>query len=69
MTEIIEKAKELGALLQASEQVQKYTAAKADYEQDEAVQKLIQEFNLQKMSMMSLSNTEEPNEERIAELE
>ena len=28
MTEIIEKAKELGALLQGSEQVQKYNAAK-----------------------------------------
>ncbi len=69
MTEIIEKTKELGALLQSSEQVQKYTAAKAAYDQDEEVQKLIKEFNLHKMTMMSLSNAEETDAERIAEME
>ncbi len=69
MTEIIEKAKELGALLQSSEQVQKYTAAKAAYEQDEAVQKLVQEFNLHRMTMMSLSEAEEQDPDRIAEVE
>ena len=69
MTEIIEKAKELGALLQASEQVQRYNAAKASYDGNEDLQKLIQEFNLQRMSMMNLSSAEEPDEARMAELE
>ena len=69
MTEIIEKTKELGALLQASEQVQKFTAAKASYNQDEAVQKLVGEFNLHKMTMMWLSKAENPDQERISEVE
>ncbi len=69
MTEIIEKAKELGALLQGSEQIMKYNAAKAAYDQDEAVQKLVQEFNLHRMTMMSLSDAEEQEPERIAEIE
>ena len=67
MTEIIEKAKELGALLQSSEQVQKYNAAKAAYDSDEAVQKLIKEYNLHRMTMMSLSNADDA--ERMAEVE
>ncbi len=69
MTEIIEKTKELGALLQSSEQIQKYNAAKAAYDQDEEVQKLAQEFNLHRMTMMSLSEAEDQDPERIAEIE
>lgn len=69
MKEIIEKAKELGALLQSSEQVQKYNAAKAAYDQDEEVQKFIKEFNLHRMTMMTLSSGEDADETRIAEVE
>ena len=69
MKEIIEKAKELGALLQSSEQVQKYNAAKVAYEQDDEAQKLIKEFNLHRMTMMTLSSGEEADEARIAEVE
>ncbi len=69
MTEIIEKAKELGALLQSSEQVQKYNAAKAAFEQDEETQKLVKEFNLHRMTMMTLGNGENADEPRIAEVE
>ena len=69
MQEIIEKAKELGALLQSSEQVQKYNAAKAAYEQDDEAQKLIKEFNLHRMTMMTLSSGENADEARIAEVE
>ncbi|MBQ7970726.1 MAG: YlbF family regulator [Clostridia bacterium] len=69
MKEIIEKAKELGSLLQSSEQVQKYNAAKAAYEQDEEAQKLIKEFNLHRMTMMTLSSGEDADETRIAEVE
>lgn len=69
MKDIIEKAKELGALLQESEQVQKYNAAKAAFEQDEATQKMVQEFNLHRMTMMTLGGGENPDEERIKEVE
>ena len=69
MTEIIEKAKELGALLQSSEQVQKYTAAKAAFDQDEEAQKLVQEFNLHRMTLMTLSTGADADQDRIAEVE
>ena len=69
MTEIIEKAKELDELLQRSEQVQKYNAAKAAFEQDEETQKLVKEFNLHRMTMMTLGNGENADEARIAEVE
>ena len=69
MTEIIEKAKELGALLQASEQVQKYNAAKDAYEKDEGVQKLIKEFNMHRMTMANLADAEDQDPSRIAEIE
>ncbi|MBQ7936529.1 MAG: YlbF family regulator [Clostridia bacterium] len=69
MTEIIEKAKELGAMLQASEQVQRYNAAKAAYEADEEVQKLVKEYNLQRMNMMTLSSDENADASRMEELE
>ena len=65
MTAIIEKTKELGALLQASAQVQRYNAAKAAYEADEEVQKLVKEYNLQRMNMMNAGD----DETRMAELE
>lgn len=65
MTAIIEKTKELGALLQASAQVQRYNAAKAAYEADEDVQKLVKEYNLQRMNMMNAGD----DETRMAELE
>jgi cell fate (sporulation/competence/biofilm development) regulator YlbF (YheA/YmcA/DUF963 family) len=69
MKEIIEKAKELGALLQSSEQVQKYNAAKTAFDQDEETQKMVQEFNLHRMTMMTLGGGENPDEARIAEVE
>lgn len=69
MKDIIEKAKELGALLQSSEQVQKYNAAKAAFEQDEEAQKLVKEFNLHRMTMMTLNSGEGADEARIAEVE
>lgn len=69
MTEIIEKAKELGALLQTSEQVQKYNAAKDAYEKDEDVQKLIKEFNMHRMTMANLADAEDQDPSRVAEIE
>ena len=69
MTEIIEKTKELGKLIQDSEQVKNFNLAKAAYDSDEEVQRLIQEFNLHKMTMMSLTQGEEQDQQRIQEVE
>lgn len=69
MKEIIEKTKELGALIQKSEQVQKFNNSKAAYDNDEEIQRLIKEFNLHKMSMMTLTQGENPDQERISEVE
>lgn len=69
MTEIIEKTKELGKLIQDSKQVKEFNLAKIAYDSDEEVQRLIQEFNLHKMTMMSLTQGEEQDQERIKEVE
>ncbi len=69
MTEIIEKAKELGAMLQASEQMRRYNAAQAAFEADEKVQNLVKEYNLQRMNMMNVSAEEDQDGARMAELE
>lgn len=69
MREIIEKTKELGALIQSSEEVRRFTAARDAYNKDEDIQKLVLEFNRQKMTMMSLSKADQPDETRIAEAE
>ncbi len=65
MNEVIEKAKELGAVLQASETFKRYNAARAAFEADEAAQNLVKEYNLQRMNMMNAEN----DEARMQELE
>ena len=69
MKEIIEKTKELGKLIQESEQVKAFNLAKAAYDNDEEVQRMIQEFNLHKMSLMTLTQGEEQDQARIQEVE
>ena len=69
MTEIIEKAKELGAMLQASDQMKRYNASKLAFEADEEVQNLVKEYNLQRMNMMNVSEEEDADGSRMAELE
>lgn len=65
ITEIIEKAKELGKLISETEQVKSLAAAKSAYEQDKDIQELLGQFNLHKISMAALSKQENPDEERI----
>ncbi len=69
MTEIIEKTKELGKLIQESEQVKNFHLTKAAYDNDEEIQRLIQEFNLHKMSMTTLTQGDNQDQERIKEVE
>lgn len=67
--EIIEKAKELGALLKDSDLVKEYAAAKAAYDNDCEMREMLGQFNLHKMSISMISQQENPDEERIAEHE
>lgn len=69
VTEIIEKAKELGELVKNSTQVKELAAAKTAYEENAEMQKLIGEFNLHKMSIAAISKQENPDEKRLAEHE
>ena len=69
MTEIIEKTKELGKLIQESEQAKNFHLTKAAYDNDEEIQRLIQEFNLHKMSMTTLTQGDNQDQERIKEVE
>ena len=66
ITQIIEKTKELGRLLAASEQVKSLAAARLAYEQNAQIQDLNGQFNIHKMSMAALSKQDNPDEERIA---
>ncbi len=66
ITEIIEKTKELGKLLENSNQVKALAAARAAYEQNADIQELNGQFNIHKMSIAALSRQENPDEERIS---
>ncbi len=63
MENIIQKAKELGALLEKSEIVAEQKAAKALFDNDAELQDLIGAFNLAKMSLMNESNKDKPDAE------
>ena len=65
MEKIIEKAKELGALLENSEIVRKQRAAKKDFDNDTELQDLIGAFNMAKMSLMNESNKDTPDNEKV----
>ena len=63
----MEKAKELGALIEQSEIVAKQRAAKKAFDSDQELQELIGAFNLAKMSLMNESNKEQPDAEKTEE--
>lgn len=67
MENIINKAKELGALLEQSELVKKQRAAKLAFDSNEELQQLIGQFNLAKMALTNESNKDEPDAERLEE--
>ncbi len=67
MEKIIEKTKELAALLEQSEIVQKQKAAKKAFDTDEELQALVGEFNLAKLSLMNESNKDQPDAKKTEE--
>lgn len=65
MEKIIEKAKELGALLENSEIVLTQRAAKKEFDNDKELQDLIGAFNMAKLSLMNESNKDKPDNEKV----
>ena len=51
MNEIFEKARELGELIQASEEMKKVKNLEILQENDDAAQELLREFNMQRMNL------------------
>lgn len=67
MEKIIEKAKELGALLEQSELVLKQKKAKKAFDECEELKTLIGEFNLAKMALTNESNKDQPDSKILEE--
>ncbi|MBQ6947178.1 MAG: YlbF family regulator [Clostridia bacterium] len=68
MEKIIEKAKELGALLEQSEIVKNQRAAKQAFDTDDELQQLIGDFNVAKLALMNESNKDKPDAEKTEKL-
>lgn len=63
--DVITKARELGAAIQATEEYKNFMAAKTRNDADEQLQKQIAEFNLLKMQYDAEMQKEEPDKEKI----
>lgn len=66
--EVIKKARELGAAIQATEEYKNFIAAKERNDADEELQKQIAEFNLLKMQYDAEMQKEEPDKEKIQQI-
>lgn len=63
--DIIQKTRELGSLLQETEEYQSFMNAKQVYENDAELESLIGELNLVKLSLESAMQKGEPNSDDI----
>ena len=66
---VIDKARELGVMIQQDERYTAYYAAKEANDKDEALQGMINEFNMKRMQLNSEMSKEERNEEKLGELD
>lgn len=66
---VIDKARELGVLIQQDERYSAYYAAKEANDKDENLQNMINEFNMKRMQLNAEVSKEEKNEERLSELD
>lgn len=66
---ILEKAKELGALMKDSEIVAKYNAAKAAFDADAEINDLVGQFNLARMNLTEQSQKEQTDPELLKQLQ
>ena len=66
---VIEKARELGALLQSEERYIKYQDAKSKNDNDEGLQKLIEEFNFKRVQLNAEMSKSDKNKDKLSELD
>lgn len=66
--DVIKLARELGAAIQATEEYKNFVAAKEKNDSDELLQKQISEFNLLKMQYDSEMQKEEPDKEKLQQI-
>ena len=66
---VIDKARELGVALQADERYAKYQQAKTSNDNDEELQKMIQEFNMKRVQLNTEMSKAEKNQEKLSELD
>ena len=66
---VIEKARELGVLIQQDERYAAYYAAKQANDKDEALQNMINEFNMKRLQLNSEMSKEERDEQKLSELD
>ncbi len=69
MNDVIEKARELGVLIQKDERYAAYYTAKEANDKDEELQNMINEFNMKRMQLNAEVSKENKDEERLAELD
>ena len=67
--DVIEKARELGKLIQADERYAKYLAAKEKYDKDEELQKLINEFTAKRYMLNMEMSKEDKDADKLKELD
>ncbi len=65
MQKIMELAGEIGKLVKDSDEVTRYAAATKAYEEDAALNKLIEEFNAQQQALHAEYHKEQPDEALI----
>ena len=65
---IIEAVRNLGAEIQKDERFLEFAKAKLAVDNDEDLQKNIGEFNITRMNLEQEASADEPNQEKIAEL-
>lgn len=66
---VIEKARELGVMIQQDERYAAYYAAKEANDKDEALQNTINEFNMKRLQLNSEMSKEERDEQKLSELD
>ncbi len=66
---VIDKARELGAMIQQDERYSAYYAAKEANDKDDTLQNMISEFNMKRMQLNSEMSKAEKNDEKLKRLD
>ncbi len=62
MTEILDLAGKIGQAIKESDEMKEYEQAQADYQADEALQKLVSEFNVHQQALAHQNASGAPNQ-------